>query len=55
LKWKSYPTKGTPEQDIPVGQLKILVGEKTVYLENQQIISGIINIPPSSGIVLLRN
>ncbi len=41
--------------EIPSGDWKIMVDGKNAYQDNQQTISEIINIPPSSGIVLLRN
>jgi pullulanase/glycogen debranching enzyme len=45
----------TLELDIPVGQWNILADEKIVNLENQQLVSNKIIVPPSSGIVLKRN
>ena len=45
----------TLELDIPAGQWNILADEKLVYLENQQLVSNKISVPPSSGIVLKRN
>ena len=43
------------ELDIPAGQWNILADEKLVNLENQQLVSNKISVPPSSGIVLKRN
>ena len=45
----------TLELDIPAGQWNILADEKRVNLENQQLVSNKIIVPPSSGIVLKRN
>jgi pullulanase/glycogen debranching enzyme len=45
----------TLELDIPAGQWNILADEKLVNLENQQLISNKIIVPPSAGIVLKRN
>ena len=45
----------TLELDIPAGQWNILADEKLVNLENQQLVSNKISVPPSSGIVLKRN
>jgi len=45
----------TLELDIPTGQWNILADEKLVNLENQQLVSNKISVPPSSGIVLKRN
>jgi len=47
--------KDTLELDIPAGQWNILADEKLVNLENQQLVSNKISVPPSSGIVLKRN
>ena len=47
--------KDTLELDIPTGQWNILVDEKLVNLENQQLVSNKISVSPSSGIVLKRN
>ncbi|MDP6339038.1 MAG: hypothetical protein QF842_01770, partial [Candidatus Marinimicrobia bacterium] len=47
--------KETLELDIPAGQWNILADEKRVNLENQQLVSNKISVPPSSGIVLKRN
>ncbi|MDP6499272.1 MAG: hypothetical protein QF743_01010, partial [Candidatus Marinimicrobia bacterium] len=47
--------KETLELDIPAGQWNILADEKRVNLENQQLVSNKIIVPPSSGIVLKRN
>ena len=41
--------------DLPEGQWNILADEKLVNLENQQLVSNKISVPPSSGIVLKRN
>ncbi|MDP7128548.1 MAG: alpha-amylase family glycosyl hydrolase, partial [Candidatus Marinimicrobia bacterium] len=43
------------ELDIPAGQWNILADEKRVNLQNQQLVSNKISVPPSSGIVLKRN
>jgi pullulanase/glycogen debranching enzyme len=45
----------TLKLDLPEGQWNILADEKLVNLENQQLISNKISVPPSSGIVLKRN
>ena len=45
----------TLELDKPAGQWNILADEKLVNLENQQLVSNKIIVPPSSGIVLKRN
>ena len=45
----------TLELDIPAGHWNIVADEKRVNLENQQLISNKISVPPSSGIVLKRN
>ncbi len=45
----------TLELDKPAGQWNILADEKRVNLENQQLVSNKIIVPPSSGIVLKRN
>ena len=45
----------TLELDIPAGHWNILADEKRVNLENQQLVSNKIIVPPSSGIVLKRN
>ncbi len=45
----------TLELDIPAGQWNILADEKLVNLENQQLVSNKILVPPSSGIVLKQN
>jgi pullulanase/glycogen debranching enzyme len=42
----------TLELDIPAGQWNILADEKLVNLEDQQLVSNKISVPPSSGIVL---
>ncbi len=47
--------KDTLKLDIPTGQWNILVDEKLVNLENQQLVSNKISVSPSSGIVLKRN
>ena len=47
--------KETLELDIPAGQWNILADEKLVNLENQQLVSNKILVPPSSGIVLKQN
>ena len=43
------------ELDIPAGQWNILADEKRVNIENQQLVSNKISVPPSTGIVLKRN
>lgn len=45
----------TLELDIPAGHWNIVADEKRVNLENQQLVSNKIIVPPSSGIVLKRN
>jgi len=45
----------TLELDKPAGQWNILADEKRVNLENQQLVSNKISVPPSTGIVLKRN
>ena len=45
----------TLELDIPAGQWNIIADKKLVNLENQQLVSNKIIVPPSSGIVLKRN
>jgi len=40
---------------IPSGDWKVLANGKKVFQEKQLTISGTINIPPSSGLVLIRN
>jgi pullulanase/glycogen debranching enzyme len=45
----------TLKLDLPEGQWNILADEKLVNLENQQLVSNKISVPPSSGIVLKRN
>ncbi len=41
--------------DLPEDQWNILADEKIVDLENQQLVSNKIIVPPSSGIVLKRD
>ena len=43
------------ELDIPAGQWNIIADKKLVNLENQQLVSNKIIVPPSSGIVLKRD